>query len=104
MAFPEVVVTLAPLGPQESVPLVLLVKKEMQAFLETQGPQAFQVRLRDLKGKLQGHRYWLGVRDAGCTLVHFFPDSSVFKSSSVFRPSFFLVSDGPVHAQKPQIS
>lgn len=54
-----------------------------------------------LPGELQGHRNWLGVRDAGCTLVHFFLDS---RSSSVFRPSFFLVSDGPVHAQRPQIS
>lgn len=44
MASPVVVVTSAPLGPQESVPLVPLVKKEMQAFLETQGPQAFQVQ------------------------------------------------------------
>lgn len=36
--------TSAPLGPQGSAPLVPLVKKDMQASLATQGPQAFQVQ------------------------------------------------------------
>lgn len=44
MASPGVVVTPALLDPQESVPLVPLVKKDTQAFLEAQGPQAFQVQ------------------------------------------------------------
>lgn len=44
MASPVVVVTSARLDPQESVPLVLLVKKDNQAFLEALGPQVFQVQ------------------------------------------------------------
>lgn len=32
------------LDPQELVPLVLLVKKDKQAFLEAPGPQVFQVQ------------------------------------------------------------
>lgn len=39
-----VVETLALLDPQESVPLVPLVKKDKQAFLEAPGLQVFQVQ------------------------------------------------------------
>lgn len=44
MAFLVVVETSALLDPQELVPLVLLVKKDKQAFLEALGPQVFQAQ------------------------------------------------------------
>jgi hypothetical protein len=48
-----VVETSALLDPQELAPLVLLVKKDKQAFLEALGPQVFQVRLQGLTGNFK---------------------------------------------------
>lgn len=94
-----VVETLALLDPQESVPLVPLVKKDKQAFLEAPGLQVFQVSPQGLKGQLQGHR------NKGSEVQ----DTQYLTSSQkrdvtgpVLQSS--PVSDGSACAQRPQIS